>query len=84
LLSIALAGDLRGQMTRFKGEVTIFTSAAIRVLIRHLKPQNLSHNAKIAHALKEIANERGVTPAQLAIAWVAALGSHVIPLPGSS
>jgi len=35
-------------------------------------------------ALSTIANQKGITLAQLCIAWVGALGDHVIPLPGSS
>jgi pyridoxine 4-dehydrogenase len=47
-------------------------------------PQNLDHNLELANALSAFAKQKGVTPAQLAISWVAQLGSHVIPLPGSS
>lgn len=32
----------------------------------------------------EIAQEKGVTPAQLALAWVLAQGEDVIPIPGTS
>ncbi|KAH9957776.1 aldo/keto reductase [Russula dissimulans] len=35
-------------------------------------------------ALSTIANRKGITLAQLSIAWVGALGNHMIPLPGSS
>ncbi|KAI9463925.1 NADP-dependent oxidoreductase domain-containing protein [Russula earlei] len=35
-------------------------------------------------ALSTIASRKGITLAQLSIAWVGALGDHVIPLPGSS
>ncbi|KAI0291851.1 aldo/keto reductase [Russula brevipes] len=35
-------------------------------------------------ALSIMANRKGITVAQLSIAWVGALGRHVIPLPGSS
>jgi len=42
------------------------------------------HNIKLAEVVKEFAAKKGVTPAQLAIAWVGTLGSHVIALPGSS
>jgi len=35
-------------------------------------------------ALSTIANQKGITLAQLSIAWVGALGDHMIPLPGSS
>jgi len=48
------------------------------------KPENFDHNVTIAQALKKVADSRGVTVAQLAIAWVSSRGAHVIPLPGSS
>jgi len=35
-------------------------------------------------AVSTIANQKGITLAQLSIAWVGALGDHIIPLPGSS
>jgi len=35
-------------------------------------------------SLSAIANRKGITVAQLCIAWVGALGDLVIPLPGSS
>ncbi|KAJ7267007.1 aldo/keto reductase [Mycena haematopus] len=49
-----------------------------------LTGDNLTHNMSLVSALPQLAEKKGVTPAQLAIAWVAALGPHVIPLPGSS
>ncbi|KAF7360473.1 Aldo/keto reductase [Mycena venus] len=48
------------------------------------KDGNLEHNVSVVSVFLELAVKKGVTPAQLAIAWVAALGLHVIPLPGSS
>ena len=46
--------------------------------------QNLSHNLAMVNALAQIAQSKGITPAQLSISWVSSLGQHVIPLPGSS
>jgi aryl-alcohol dehydrogenase-like predicted oxidoreductase len=43
----------------------------------------LQANLKLAAAVKEIAGEKGVTPAQLALAWVLAQGKDVIPIPGT-
>jgi len=34
--------------------------------------------------LRTIAKRKGITLAQLSIAWVGSLGNHVFPLPGSS
>ena len=33
--------------------------------------------------MTELANERGVAPAQLALAWVLAKGDDIIPIPGT-
>ncbi|RXW18079.1 hypothetical protein EST38_g7777 [Candolleomyces aberdarensis] len=46
--------------------------------------ENLDHNFAIVNALTAVAERLGYTPAQLSLAWVAHLGTHVIPLPGSS
>ncbi|KAJ7266885.1 aldo/keto reductase [Mycena haematopus] len=55
-----------------------------RSRLTRFKDGNLEHNLQVVSALPELARKKGVTQAQLAIAWVAALGPHVIPLPGSS
>ncbi|KAJ3509019.1 hypothetical protein NMY22_g16434 [Coprinellus aureogranulatus] len=52
--------------------------------LSRFKGDALQHNLAIVDAVKAVAARIGCTPGQLAIAWVAALGSHVIPLPGSS
>ncbi len=45
--------------------------------------QNLEANQRIVSKLEEIAAEKGVTPAQLALAWVLAQGEDVVPIPGT-
>jgi len=47
---------------------------------RFAKP-NLDNNLKLLHALEAIAQKKGCTPAQLALAWVSAQGA--IPIPGT-
>ena len=44
---------------------------------------NLDENLALVSKLKEIAAEKGVTPAQLAIAWVLAQGDDLVPIPGT-
>jgi aryl-alcohol dehydrogenase-like predicted oxidoreductase len=44
---------------------------------------NFEVNQAIARKIGEIAEEKGVTPAQLAIAWVLARGVDVVPIPGT-
>jgi aryl-alcohol dehydrogenase-like predicted oxidoreductase len=45
--------------------------------------ENLSHNEKIVNDLKEVAAEKGLTPAQLAIAWVLAKRRRIVPVIGA-
>jgi len=45
--------------------------------------ENLEANLVLAAKVKEIAGEKGVTPAQLAIAWVLARGDDLVPIPGT-
>ncbi|KAI0001695.1 aldo/keto reductase [Russula vinacea] len=45
---------------------------------------NIGHNLQLVDTVSTIANRKGITLAQLCIAWVSTLGDHVIPLPGSS
>jgi aryl-alcohol dehydrogenase-like predicted oxidoreductase len=45
--------------------------------------ENLEANLSLAAKVKEIANEKGITPAQLAIAWVLARGDDLVPIPGT-
>jgi aryl-alcohol dehydrogenase-like predicted oxidoreductase len=44
---------------------------------------NLEANLRLADKVKEIAAEKGVTPAQLAIAWLLAQGDDIVPIPGT-
>ena len=45
--------------------------------------ENLEANLELAAKVKEIAAEKGITPAQLAIAWVFARGDDLVPIPGT-
>jgi aryl-alcohol dehydrogenase-like predicted oxidoreductase len=44
---------------------------------------NLDANLAIVAVLEALAAAKGVTPAQLALAWVHALGEDVVPIPGT-
>jgi aryl-alcohol dehydrogenase-like predicted oxidoreductase len=43
----------------------------------------LQANLKLAAAVKELAAEKGITPAQLALAWILAQGEDMLPIPGT-
>ncbi len=45
--------------------------------------ENFAKNLELVERVKEIAQKKGVTPSQLALAWVLAQGSDVVPIPGT-
>ena len=45
--------------------------------------QNIGHNADILAPIEKIAAAKKCTPAQVALAWVHAQGSDVVPIPGT-
>jgi aryl-alcohol dehydrogenase-like predicted oxidoreductase len=45
--------------------------------------ENLKQNLERAGKVRELADEKGVPPAQLALAWVLARGDDVVPIPGT-
>jgi pyridoxine 4-dehydrogenase len=73
-------GFLTGQIKRPED----IPEGDFRRSLPRFQEDNLKHNFAIVDALTAIARSKNVTSAQLSIAWVASLGKHVIPLPGSS
>lgn len=47
------------------------------------QPENFHHNLELVERVKQIADEKRCTPAQLALAWVLAQGTDIIPIPGT-
>ena len=45
--------------------------------------ENLAQNLKLAERVKELAGEKGITPGQLALAWVLHRGEQIVPIPGT-
>ena len=44
---------------------------------------NVEHNLRLAERVREVAEAKGVTPAQVALAWVLSRGADVVPIPGT-
>ena len=44
---------------------------------------NFYQNLKLVERIKEIAQNKGVTPGQLALAWLLAQGEDIVPIPGT-
>jgi len=47
------------------------------------QPENIQHNLKLLAQFEELAKEKSATPAQLALAWLIAQGSEIIPIPSN-
>ena len=45
--------------------------------------ENLEQNQRLAAKIAELAEEKDITPAQLALAWVLAQGEDIVPIPGT-
>ncbi|MBA3736005.1 MAG: aldo/keto reductase [Actinobacteria bacterium] len=48
-----------------------------------MQGDNFVANRELAESVKELATEKGSTPAQLALAWVLSRGEDVVPIPGT-
>lgn len=46
--------------------------------------ENFQKNLNLVGEVERLANEKGVTPAQLAFAWVSHQGEDVVPIPGTT
>ena len=46
--------------------------------------ENFQKNMELVERVKEIADEKGVTAGQLALAWVLAQGDDIVPIPGTT
>ncbi|HYJ77670.1 MAG TPA: aldo/keto reductase [Actinomycetes bacterium] len=48
------------------------------------KGDNFARNLELVDRVREIADDKGVTASQLALAWVLARGDDVVPIPGTT
>jgi aryl-alcohol dehydrogenase-like predicted oxidoreductase len=55
----------------------------MRVHTPRYQGENLEHNLRLVETLRTIADARGVTVAQLAIAWVLSRGDDIVPVMGA-
>jgi aryl-alcohol dehydrogenase-like predicted oxidoreductase len=45
--------------------------------------ENFTRNLKLVETVKQLAEASGITPSQLALAWVLAQGDDIVPIPGT-
>ncbi|XP_019179963.1 PREDICTED: auxin-induced protein PCNT115-like isoform X2 [Ipomoea nil] len=61
-----------------------FTNGDFRKYLPRFQAENLEHNIKLYERIVEIAETKGCTPSQLALAWVHHQGNDVCPIPGTT
>lgn len=72
-------GFLTGQIQRFED----FEASDYRRHSPRFQGDNFQKNLDLVAKLQDMAEARGCTPAQLALAWVLAQGGDVAPIPGT-
>lgn len=73
----------RGFLTGAITSTGQFGEGDMRRGLLRFSEENLAANLAIVDALKAVAQRRGVTAGQLALAWVQSRGEHVVPIPGT-
>ncbi|MGD1223230.1 aldo/keto reductase [Streptomyces krungchingensis] len=59
------------------------TANDFRAMSPRFQGENLRHNLTLVEALRKIAEQKGVSVAQIAIAWVLSRGEDIVPLVGA-
>ena len=73
----------RGYLTGKINENTTFDSSDIRSRNPRFTPEAIRANQAVVDLLERIAAQKGVTPAQIALAWLLAQRPWIVPIPGS-
>ena len=63
---------------------TTFGEGDFRKIVPRFSPEALQANQALVGLVKEIATAKGVTPAQIALAWLLAQRPWIVPIPGTT
>ncbi len=73
----------RGFLTGTFDKTTQFADGDFRAALPRFAPDNIEQNHSMVHILREVANDKGCSLAQLALAWVLSKGENIVPIPGT-
>ena len=73
----------RGFLTGTIAADAQFSEADFRSTLPRFSAEAVAANQRIVDAVRAVAERRGRTPAQVALAWVLARGEHVLAIPGT-
>lgn len=74
----------KGFLTGRFDKTATFGKDDFRSLVPRFSAENLDANQVLVELIKRIAADKGVTPAQIALAWVLAQKPWIVPIPGTT
>jgi aryl-alcohol dehydrogenase-like predicted oxidoreductase len=74
----------KGFLTGKMNENTTFDSTDFRNTLPRFTPEALKANQALIDLLSKVAKQKHATPAQIAIAWLLAQKSWIVPIPGTT
>jgi aryl-alcohol dehydrogenase-like predicted oxidoreductase len=74
----------KGFLTGKMDQNTTFDSKDFRSTVPRLSPENLNANLAFVDLLKQFAQRKNITPAQIALAWLLAQKPWIVPIPGTT
>jgi aryl-alcohol dehydrogenase-like predicted oxidoreductase len=74
----------RGYLTGAIDETTTFDPSDFRNGLPRFTPENRKANRTVTDLLREIAQRKRATPAQIALAWLLAQQPWIVPIPGTT
>ncbi|MGO4123178.1 aldo/keto reductase [Inquilinus sp. YAF38] len=73
----------KGFLTGRIDDATTFDSADLRSRIPRFEPEARQANQALVELLRSVADRKGATPAQVALAWLLAQKPWIVPIPGT-
>ncbi len=74
----------KGYLTGKFNQDTTFDKSDFRSTVPRFSPEAMHANQKFLDFVKHLAELKGITPAQLALAWVLAQKPYIVPIPGTT
>jgi aryl-alcohol dehydrogenase-like predicted oxidoreductase len=74
----------KGFLTGAINENTKFEASDFRSTVPRFSPEMIKTNLAIVVLVKKVAEEKNVTPAQVALAWLLAQKPWIVPIPGTT
>ena len=74
----------KGFLTGAMSKDTKLGEGDFRAMLPRFTPEAMTHNQALVDLLKQIGNDKGATPAQIALAWLLAKKPWIVPIPGTT